>query len=188
MCKLICVSNRALCSDFIQRIKSIAENEIPVILREKDLCSQDYYDLLCKIGSANIIAHTYADAANSAGIKKIHMPLSQLELTDVRKFELVGCSVHSAEQARRAYELGADYVTAGHIFATDCKKDLPPRGTALITEITSIIPIPVYAIGGISPDNAQSVIDAGAAGVCVMSGFMQCADIKKYISLYQSLR
>ena len=184
MYKLICVSNRALCSDFTERIKRITEYGIPVILREKDLSEQDYSDLLIKTGTNNIIAHTYAAAAESAGIKRIHLPLPILERTDVSGFELVGCSVHSIEQAFRAYECGAHYLTAGHIFATDCKKGLPPKGIGLIKEITSALPLPVYAIGGISPDNAQSAVDAGAAGVCVMSGFMKCDNIKKYISQY----
>ena len=93
--------------------------------------------------------------------------------------------MHSIEQAFKAYECGAHYLTAGHIFATDCKKGLPPKGIGLIKEITSALPLPVYAIGGISRDNAQTAVDAGAAGVCVMSGFMKCDNIKKYISLYK---
>lgn len=184
MYKLICVSNRTLCNDLTERIKKIASCGIPVILREKDLCEDEYFSLLKQVGTENIIAHTYADAAMAAGIKKIHLPLHLLERTDVSGFERVGSSVHSLEQALRAYECGADYLTAGHIFATDCKKGLPPRGTGLIREICAAVPLPVYAIGGISPDNANTAIDAGAAGVCAMSGFMRCADIKKYISLY----
>lgn len=185
MYKLICVSNRTLCSDFTERIKRITGYGIPVILREKDLSEQDYSSLLKNIGINNIIAHTYAAAAESAGIKKIHLPLPLLEQTDISRFELVGCSVHSIEQAFKAYECGAHYLTAGHIFATDCKKGLPPKGIGLIKEITSALPLPVYAIGGISRDNAQTAVDAGAAGVCVMSGFMKCDNIKKYISLYK---
>lgn len=184
MYKLICISNRTLCNDIAARVKNIVDCGIPVILREKDLDEHDYLKLLNKTGTKNIIAHTYADAAISAGIKKIHLPLHLLEIADTSGFEVVGCSVHSLEQAQRAYELGADYITAGHIFATDCKKGLPPRGTGLIEKIASAIPLPVYAIGGISPDNAQTAIDAGASGVCVMSGFMKCTDIKEYISLY----
>lgn len=184
MYKLICVSNRTLCNDLTERIKKIASCGIPVILREKDLCENEYFSLLKQVGTENIIAHTYAGAAMAAGIKKIHLPLPLLERTNVSGFERVGCSVHSLEQALHAYECGAGYLTAGHIFATDCKKGLPPRGTGLIHEISAAVPLPVYAIGGISPDNAKTAIDAGAAGVCAMSGFMRCADIKKYISLY----
>lgn len=70
--------------------------------------------------------------------------------------------------------LGATYITAGHIFATDCKKGVPPRGLDFLSSVCSFVNIPVYAIGGISPVNAQKAIDAGAEGVCIMSGLMTC--------------
>lgn len=44
------------------------------------------------------------------------------------KFKTIGTSAHSVEEAIEAQKLGATYISAGHIFATDCKKDLPPRG------------------------------------------------------------
>lgn len=186
MYKLICVSNRALCADdFIGRVRTIIDSGIPVILREKDLSENEYYRLLCLIDRKNIIAHTYADAARKFGCKKIHLPLGLLESADLRGFDEVGASVHSVEQAVSAQSLGATYVTLGHIFATDCKKGVPPRGTQLIGEVKRFIKIPVYAIGGISPDNAALAADAGADGVCAMSGFMRCADIGGYISAYQ---
>lgn len=187
MYKLICVSNRTLCTDdFIARIRTIIDSGIPVILREKDLHEDEYYRLLCKIDRKSIIAHTYVDAARKFGCKKIHLPLGLLESTDLRGFDEFGASTHSVEQAISAQSIGASYVTLGHIFATDCKKGVPPRGTPLIGAVKHHIKIPVYAIGGISPNNAELAADAGADGVCIMSGFMRCADIAEYISAYQN--
>ena len=45
----------------------------------------------------------------------------------------------------------------------------------------------MYAIGGITPDNAAEVLDAGADGVCVMSGFMRCGNISEYISSFKNI-
>ena len=51
-----------------------------------------------------------------------------------------------------AERLGATYVTAGHIFTTDCKKGLPPRGLDFLKNVCDAVTIPVYGIGGIKFD------------------------------------
>ena len=83
--------------------------------------------------------------------------------------------MHSVEDARRAGQLGASYLIAGHIFATGCKPGIPPRGLAFLQEVCRAASVPVYAIGGISLDSEQmqSVLSCGAAGVCIMSGMMR---------------
>ena len=188
MYKLICISNRALCSgDFIERIRGILDLGIPVILREKDLSETEYYDLLLKIGRKEIIVHTFVGAAQEFGCRAIHLPLPVLETADISGFDTVGASTHSVAEARRAETLGASYITAGHIFQTDCKKDLAPRGLGLLTEIKNTVSIPVYALGGISPDNASAAIAAGADGAAVMSGFMKCEDSREYCVKYKHI-
>ncbi len=189
MCsKLICVSNHALCgADFIRRIGDIIDAGIPVILREKDLTEREYYKLLCEIDRGDIVAHSFVRAARDFGCEKIHLPLPLLETADISGFAEVGASTHSVREAIRARELGATYITAGHVFATDCKKGLAPRGTGLLTAIKNEVDIPVYALGGISPENAQEALYAGADGVCVMSGFMQCVDISQYTEGYRRI-
>lgn len=73
-----------------------------------------------------------------------------------------------------AQKLGATYISAGHIFATDCKKDLPPRGLEFLKEVCNSVTIPVYAIGGIKLSDVQmdEIIKCGAKGGCIMSGMM----------------
>ena len=85
----------------------------------------------------------------------------------------VGTSVHSIEQAKEAIALGVSYVTAGHIFSTQCKPGLAPRGIDFLKNICQTVQVPVFGIGGIHPDNMQQVLDAGAAGVCMMSEMMR---------------
>ena len=79
-----------------------------------------------------------------------------------------GVSVHSLSEAVSAEKKGA-----GHIFQTDCKKDLAPRGVKFLTEIVSNVEIPVYAIGGINPQNEHLIYECGANGICIMSGYMK---------------
>ncbi len=128
--------------------------------------------------------HTYYKVAKELNCKKIHLPLHVLKSNPniYKDFDEVGVSIHSVSEAIEAINLGATYITAGHIFATDCKKDLPPRGLSFLSEVCSSVNIPVYAIGGISPANAEKAINAGAEGVCIMSGLMTCESSKLFIS------
>lgn len=181
----ICVTNRTLCrDDFLTRIDHIAKKGVAdaILLREKDLTEREYLELaekvlsICKSHNRRCILHTYYKAAKELGCKEIHLPLPLLqkmrEEGEKEWFTTVGTSVHSLKQANLAMHLQADYMTAGHIFETDCKKGLPGRGLSFLSKVVCKSEVPVYGIGGISADNAVQIMETGAAGVCIMSGFM----------------
>ena len=186
MCKLICVTDRKLCGDFLSQIKAVAAaRPDAVILREKDLSEEEYLDLAAQVkdicGSEDVplIPHGFPRAAKALGAERLHLPLPLLEgLSPEERAELprFGVSCHSAEDVRRAEQLGASYIIAGHIFDTDCKRGLPGRGVGFLREVCRSTALPVYAIGGISARSCSEVISAGAAGVCVMSSLMQTPD------------
>lgn len=181
MFKIIAVSNRHLCSDdFVNRIREITSSGTDVILREKDLPPNEYLHLLNRVGHKNIIPHSFYSEAK--GYKRLHLPLHILRKNPelVNDFN-TGVSIHSQEEAAEAQRLGAKYMTAGHIFTTDCKKGLPGRGIEFLKSIKQVSHIPVYAIGGICADNIDEIKQAGADGACIMSGFMRCADVKEFI-------
>ena len=69
---------------------------------------------------------------------------------DLRHFNCVGASVHSVSEAIEAQLLGATYLIAGHIFSTDSKKGVPPRGLPFLKDVCDAVSIPVFAIGGIT--------------------------------------
>lgn len=180
----ICVTNRKLCQgDFLGRIREIAREGIAdgIVLREKDISEEEYYALaeqVLQIGrdyGIECVLHTFYQTARRLNCKKIHLPLdilTEMKPEDRADFEWMGSSVHSVEQAQTAVRCGADYVMAGHVFDTDCKKGLPGRGLAFIREIADAVSVPVYGIGGIDTRNASAVIKSGAQGICIMSGFM----------------
>lgn len=178
--KIICVTCRSLCPRPLeQQVEHIAEAGVKrLILREKDLPPKEYTALAasvleqCRRFGVECILHSFPEAARELGVNKLHMPLPMLTEALCREFEVVGTSVHSVEEAVHAEILGASYVTAGHIFATDCKKGVPPRGTDFLKELCGSVNIRVYAIGGINDDNFNSVLNAGASGACIMSGMM----------------
>ena len=86
---------------------------------------------------------------------------------------MVSVSCHSMEDMREAVAAGADFIILGTIFETQCKKGLRGKGPSFVKEICDACPVPVYAIGGIREDNIDLVLQVGAAGGCMMSGFMQ---------------
>ena len=192
MCDILCITNRSLCKeDFLSRIEKIASAKPKgIVLREKDLTKDEYKSLaikvieICKRYNTPCILHTFTSVALELKHPYIHLPLHILEdvtTEEKEKFKVLGASCHSAEDAVKAEKLGCTYITAGHIFDTDCKKGLPGRGLDFLKNVCESVEIPVYAIGGISRENIAQVKNAGAKGVCVMSGVMMCENVKEYL-------
>ena len=177
---LVAVTARHLCERPLpEQVKRLAAAGFgTVILREKDLSEYEYMKLAEQVKKAcekcriTLAVHNFPKCVEKLGIELLHMPLSGLNEELCRRFRC-GASVHSLNDAVKAVSLGAEYLVAGHIFATDCKKVLPPRGLDFLREICCSVDVPVYAIGGITPENAHSCVEAGASGVCVMSGAMK---------------
>lgn len=168
-----------------------------IMLREKDLSFQEYEELACEVKKICDDAGVVFIAHNFTGVgfaDHLHLPLHKAEQyvdskasggPEASPGELLclGASCHSAADVKLAESLGCSYITFGHVFETDCKKGLAPRGLTLLSEVVRSVSIPVYAIGGITPQNYNEVIDAGAAGACIMSGFMRCPDPLEYIMI-----
>ena len=182
---IIAISNRKLCTrPFPEQIERVCGlHPKALILREKDLPEEDYLLLakeimeICRKYQVPFIPHTYVNVARRLNLQSVHLPLFLLEKyqEQVKNFTVIGTSVHAVEEAQKAQALGASYLTAGHIYATDCKKGLPPRGTDFLRRVCTAVTIPVYAIGGIriSKDQFSEVSECNAAGCCIMSEMMK---------------
>lgn len=199
MSDILCVTNRKLCrEDFLKRVERIAAcHPAGVILREKDMSSEDYRTLaeqvmkVCARYDVKCIIHSFADAAAELRAEAIHLPLHILRrMTEIQRaqFSTIGASCHSVEEALDAKALGCTYITAGHVFETDCKKGLPGRGLAFLQEVCASVDIPVYGIGGINPNNISQVRAAGASGVCLMSSLMMSEDVPKLMKSMEERR
>lgn len=192
MSDILCVTNRLLCHEnFLSRIEKIAKAKpVGIILREKDLSEEEYKRLagevltICKEYGVRCILHSFASAAIELNCTALHLPLPilrTLSAQEKERFHILGASCHSIKDAAEAKELGCTYITAGHIFDTDCKKGTPGRGVTFLKEVSENVSIPVYAIGGIQAHNVGEVRKNGAAGICVMSSVMVCEDVEKYL-------
>lgn len=186
MLRNISDNERDYCIILVNQILELVKHNIPIIiLREKDMQEADYELLakiaiyICKLSNTRFILHSFYNVAIKLHHPYIHLPLHMLadicennEHTKLDFFESIGSSVHSVEDALLAKNLGATYITAGHIYDTDCKKGLPGRGLSFLQNVCSTVDIPVYAIGGISEENINRSINAGASLCCMMSGLM----------------
>ncbi len=196
MSDIVCVTNRSLCcEDFLVRIRRIARcHPSAVLLREKDLCGSEYETLaaqvmsICREYGVPCILHTDTEAARRLHAGTVHLSFEDFkELSREQKdsFSAIGVSCHSSAEALEAERLGCTYLIVGHIFETDCKKDLPERGIPFLKRICTTVHVPVLAIGGINADRMEDILRAGAAGACVMSGCMQCEDVEKFIGSFK---
>ena len=199
--KLNIISNRKLCENEnlekqIEKIFSVYQRKIilenfeivSLTLREKDLNKNEYLKLvekiypICQKYRIDLILHQNYDLRldNKYNIKGLHLSYDSFKSLNknireelIKKYKKIGVSIHSINEAKEVENLGANYVVAGHIFKTDCKKDLEPRGLEFIQELSSALIIPIFAIGGINQENSHLVINNGAFGVCMMSSLMR---------------
>lgn len=194
---LICVTDRRLCpaEEFLPRLARLAAAKpYAVMLREKDLDPPAYGRLarqvkdICDRHGVLLISHQHAAVAEETGLTHLHLPLPALRAYRKSGPLVVGASVHSAAEAEEARTLGAAYVVAGHIFATDSKKGLPPRGLPFLRQICRAVDLPVFAIGGIDANNARAVLECGAAGFCVLSAAMTCPDPAAFVQTFNRLQ
>ena len=199
--KLNIISNRKLCENEnlekqIEKIfsayqrKIILENFeiVSLTLREKDLNKNKYLKLvekiypICQKYRIDLILHQNYDLRldNKYNVEGLHLSYNTFKSLNknireelIKKYKKIGVSIHSIDEAKEVENLGATYIVAGHIFKTDCKKDLEPRGLKFIQELSLILTIPIFAIGGINQENSHLIINSGAFGVCMMSSLMK---------------
>jgi thiamine-phosphate pyrophosphorylase len=136
-----------------------------------------------------LIINDHADIAVAVDADGLHLGQDDLPLKEAGKLVgnmLVGISTHSIAQAREAEAGGADYIGFGPIFHTTTKDAGSPQGLDNLRLIKQNVSIPVVAIGGISLDNAHSVISAGADALAVATGICR-GNINENAALFAGL-
>ena len=137
---------------------------------------------LCKKHSAISIINDDVELAHVCGATGVHLGAEDGEITAARAClgygVLIGLSCYdSMDLARQAVAAGADYVAFGSFHPSPTKPQAR-RATPDLLRAAKSLGVPVVAIGGISPDNAGSLIDAGADCVAVISSLFDAADIE----------
>lgn len=157
-----------------------------VQLREKTMPLAELYPIAqamsrrCREVGALFIVNDRADLALAVDAGGLHVGQDDLPAAAGRRLlrpgMLLGVSTHDADQARRALADGADYIAIGSMFPTGTKPDFQLVGPALVERLRPEIPVPIVAIGGITVDNCEEVVAAGADAVAVISAVCAAAD------------
>lgn len=155
--------------------------------REKDLPPRERYVLglevmgLAARFSAHVIANGDPALALALGAAGVQLGRDTLPVGAVRErlgFEgLIGYSAHSAPEAAEALAAGADFITLSPVFPARSKFSRGPHlGLERFGEMVRALSGPVYALGGIGPENAAGCRAAGACGVALIGALLGAED------------
>jgi thiamine-phosphate pyrophosphorylase len=155
-------------------------------VREKTAPALETYALArelreaCWEAGAGLIINDRIDIALAIDADGVHLAKKSLPPAVVRPLLasgwLLGCSVHSLEEAVSAVRAGVDYLTFGNVFATESHPGVAAKGVRVLQAIVEMLDVPVLAIGGITPENVTEVLATGCAGVAVIGAILAAAD------------
>jgi len=138
---------------------------------------------LCRRFGAPLIVNDDLRLADLAGADGVHLGRDDGSLREARIIlgpgKFIGASCYqSLDLARAAQAAGADYVAFGSFFASRTKPDAPRASLDLLRDAAPLIQVPLVAIGGITPANAPSLLDAGADSLAVLSALFDTPDVR----------
>jgi thiamine-phosphate pyrophosphorylase len=146
---------------------------LPIAQKLKDLCTES---------NVLFIINDYIDLVLAVDADGIHIGQKDLPLPVIRRElpidKIVGCSVTTVSQARKAQDAGADYIAVGSIFPTATKGEVTVVGVDRLKEVKEAVAAPLVAIGGINKDNIGQVMAVGADSIAVISAVLAEEDVK----------
>jgi thiamine-phosphate pyrophosphorylase len=139
-----------------------------------------------------LIINDRADIALACAADGVHLGQEDLPLQVARRLlgnKIIGISTHDLDQAKAAEQNGADYIGFGPVFGTSTKDTgYTARGLTVLRQISSVVDIPIVAIGGVTQANIEDVWRAGAASAAVISDILKTDDIAAKVKAILGLR
>ena len=158
--------------------RAIARNVELIQIREKDFSARELLATLAAVSkkTSRILVNGRMDVALAAGADGLHLPSASIAPCRLRSLApqnfLIAVSCHSVEDVLRAEAEGADFVVLGPIFATPSKFG-EPLGLGLLHRAAHASALPIFALGGVSQDNSDACVRAGAAGIAGIRMFQE---------------
>ncbi len=147
---------------------------------------------LCQRYGALLLINDNVELAHAVGAHGVHLGQCDMPIAEARALlgpdAIIGITCHdSLTLALEAQQAGADYVAFGRFFSSSTKPSAPPADLSVLGAAKARLTIPVVAIGGITLDNAPSVIAAGADMLAVVGDLFGAADITDRTRTYCKL-
>lgn len=133
-----------------------------------------------------LVINDYADLALDLGAECVHLGQEDFfdaghthrsQFSTINPQLLLGLSSHAPEQATRAVQAGANYIAIGPVFATGTKPTARPVTLEYVRWAAANLSLPWFAIGGITLENVNLILAAGARRICVVSAILNAPDI-----------
>ena len=135
---------------------------------------------MCTAHDALLIVNDHADLAVATSAHGLHVGQHDLPLAQARSLlapsQLAGRSNATVEEAQESESGGADYVAVGRMFPTESKSNTRPAGLETLRSVRETAQAPLVAIGGITEENVESVVEAGADAIAVIGAVAAAAD------------
>jgi thiamine-phosphate pyrophosphorylase len=181
----------------IAALQAAAQAGIKAVqLREKDLTPRELFALAGEARDAlrplgvRVLINDRADIACAAKLDGVHLTTTSLSPKAARcclgEEALIATSTHTLAEARFAEAFGADFITFGPVFPTASKAPYgPPVGLDALREACAAVSIPVFALGGITPERIPACLDAGAHGVAAISALLDVPSIADAVNAFK---
>jgi thiamine-phosphate pyrophosphorylase len=170
--------NRYCITDSLDVAQRAARDGIDLIqIRAKDLSGRALTELVrsaVAVAGSKVLVNTRTDVALACGAGGVHLPAHSIAPRIIRGITppgfLIGVSCHTIEELQAAEREGADFAVFGPVFPSPTKA-LTPIGIDAFRAAAQSVRLPVYALGGVTAENASRCIEAGAAGIAGISLF-----------------
>ena len=189
--RLYLVTNRYQDSleSFLKKVETACRSGVTIVqLREKNLTTNQYYQLAKQVKEITdayqvpLIIDDRLDVCLAVDAAGLHIGDDELPVSVARQVlgpdKILGVTAKTVKRALEAEEGGADYLGTGAIFPTTTKENAPITLISTLKTICQRVAIPVVAIGGLTSENIEQLIDTGIAGVAVVRDLMQAEDIE----------
>jgi thiamine-phosphate pyrophosphorylase len=146
----------------------------------------------CRAHGALFIVNDDVELAAESGANGVHLgrddPAIETARARLGPDAIIGVSCYNElERARHAQARGADYVAFGRFFPSRTKPAAVPASPELLKQALAALRVPIVAIGGITPENGEALIAAGADSLAVIDGVFGQPDVRAAAARYAKL-